>query len=66
MVHARSIDAIAETAANHGATHYVVRNDEVEAIETKTTATNGEETTELSSSRKVKKRRMWAEVFRCR
>jgi hypothetical protein len=70
VVHAKgelAIDWIAETAANHGGTHYVVRRDHSdEYLETRSSAvTVSNLTVGHSTTRVARDRFVWAEVYRC-
>jgi hypothetical protein len=63
-----AIDDIAETAANHGGTHYVVRDDNSSySYATRGVAMPGPGNTAIvsSSTTPVRHRRVWAQVYRC-
>jgi hypothetical protein len=63
----RVIPAIADVAAEHGATHYVVENaaDDVEYVTTGAATQAGPVTLAHLRTREEVTRRMWATVYRC-
>lgn len=70
VVHAEGssvIDDIATTAANHGGTHYVIRDDQRDKyLETRGGAVTGNGYALVRATTRVREdRATWAEVFRC-